>query len=126
MVSDSEDKAQKILRKFYGEKAFIRKLPDFKTTGLMTGGLPDYLIIHTRKHRWFEIKNLDVRSKSFPHSAFTPQQLIVFRQMFDAGAKIFILITQGKKDAKRGFMLCINFSPIGTIKFPCIMVCRYK
>ena len=96
MVSNSENKAQKLLRKMFGKFAFIRKIPDYKATGMVLGGLPDYLVISNGNHFWFEIKQLSKDKKSLPYNTFTDQQFMTFRQMMDNGAIIRIVLYNGK------------------------------
>jgi penicillin-binding protein-related factor A (putative recombinase) len=98
MVQNSENKAQKYLKEFYkGENTFIRKIPDFKQTGSMIGGLPDYLVINNGYTVWYEIKYLTDKKKSFSINEFTEQQLQIFSKMSVSGANINILIYWGKE-----------------------------
>jgi len=92
MSSNSETKAQKYLREAYGDSAYIKKIPDFKQTGSMIGGMPDYLVVYKSKTYWYEVKQVTNRRKSIGMDDFTPQQLIEFRKLLKAGAKVIILI----------------------------------
>ena len=96
MVQDSEGKAQKLLRNRFTDKAYIKKIPDFKQTGSMNGGLPDYLVVNDGITRWFEIKYINTKKKSFAYKEFTNQQLIEFRKLYLAGADITIIVYFGK------------------------------
>jgi penicillin-binding protein-related factor A (putative recombinase) len=91
-MTDSEVNAQKLLKKEYGREAYIKKIPDFKQTGSMNGGLPDYLVIHNDNTVWWEIKSIDKRRKSFSINEFTDQQLVEFNKMIRAGACIKLLV----------------------------------
>jgi len=95
-MTDSESKARKFLKSYYSEPVYIKKIPDYKVTGSLSGGLPDYLLIKDGFTYWYEIKSLDKKKKSFnPNSSFTNQQLLEFTKMTRNGAIIYILITYG-------------------------------
>jgi len=94
-MENSEVKARKYLKKLH-PKGYIKKMPDFKITGMLKGGMPDYLVIEKGKTIWYEIKTLDQKKKSFPASSFTNQQMIEFRLMYKAKANIKILLYHGK------------------------------
>jgi penicillin-binding protein-related factor A (putative recombinase) len=91
VINSSETKARLFLKKNY-PLAYIRKIPDFKQTGLSSGlGLPDYLVICQGVTTWFEVKA--VKSSSlFPFSAVSESQYIVFSKMVLAGAVIWVLV----------------------------------
>ena len=96
-MENSEVIAQKYLKNRFGtEGVFIRKIPDFKQTGSMIGGLPDYLVICSNTY-WYEIKYLNNRKKSFSIDEFTEQQLPTFNKMLKAKAEIIVLIIWGKE-----------------------------
>jgi len=92
MAIKSETKAQQYLRDKYGENAYIKKIPDFKQTGMLLGGIPDYMVIHNSITRWFEVKFIPTRRKSLSINDFTEQQLIEFTKMLKAGAEIHLII----------------------------------
>lgn len=96
-MTDSEIKAQKYLRNVY-PSAFIRKIPDFKQTGSMLGGLPDYLIITlSGEYIWYEIKLINKNTKTINLlNLFTDQQLPIFTKMERNKANIQILIFHKK------------------------------
>jgi len=96
-MTDSETDAQKLIRKKYGKEAYIKKIPDFKQTGSMNGGLPDYMVLNNGDYTWYEIKYLNIKKKSFSVSEFTDQQLVEFNKMTKAGANIIILAFFGKE-----------------------------
>ena len=95
--SDYEKKAHNFLKKICGDNAYIKKMPDFKQTGSMSGGLPDYMTIDQCVVRWYEIKFVNPKKQSLSFSRFTDQQVIEFRRMTSAGAYIFILIFYDKE-----------------------------
>jgi penicillin-binding protein-related factor A (putative recombinase) len=100
-MTDSEVQAQKYLRDFYGKDAFIQKIPDFKQTSSINGGLPDYLVISKGDTIWFEVKKLCRNKKSITTNDFTLQQLIKFQKMINSGARIFVIIyRQNGKEKK--------------------------
>ena len=71
--------------------AYIKKLPDFKSSGVATArGLPDYLIIYNSKNIWYEVKTIQGKSISRYH--FTDFQLIEFKKMIDNGANLNIWV----------------------------------
>ena len=95
--SDYEKKAHKFLKKICSDNAYIKKMPDFKQTGSMSGGLPDYMTIDQCVVRWYEIKYVNKEKQSLSFSRFTDQQVIEFRRMTSAGAFILILIFYDKE-----------------------------
>lgn len=96
-MTKSEDKARKCIKKFYYNKCYIKKIPDFKVSGILSGGLPDYLIIYKGRTIWYEIKDLEKDKKSFPFTKFTEQQCVEFVSMTRNCAEIYIYITHGKR-----------------------------
>ena len=58
-MTDSENKARKEIKKFYYDKCYIKKIPDFKVSGVLSGGLPDYLTIYKGRTTWYEVKDLE-------------------------------------------------------------------
>ena len=96
MVNQCENKAREYLKNEY-PLAYIKKIPDFKQTGCMVGGLPDYLVIDNGNYYWYEIKYIPHKRKSININDFTEQQLIEFKKMSDADSSINVLIYFGKK-----------------------------
>lgn len=96
-MTNSEDKARKNIKEFYYNKCYIKKIPDFKVSGILSGGLPDYLVIYKGKTIWYEIKDLEKSKKSFSFDKFTEQQCIEFVSMTRNKAEIYIYITHGRK-----------------------------
>jgi penicillin-binding protein-related factor A (putative recombinase) len=90
MPMNSESKAYKLLRRKY-KNAFVHKVPDYKQTLNMHGGLPDYLVINNGKTIWYEIKQ--PKSKKFLSiKDFTQAQIIIFNKMIYSKANIKVLL----------------------------------
>lgn len=90
MVNACEVKFRQYLKKQY-PNAFIKKLPDFKQTGITGGaGLPDYLVIDNGITDWYEVKKVSSATK-FPFSALADVQWVVCRQLVNAGASVWIV-----------------------------------
>jgi penicillin-binding protein-related factor A (putative recombinase) len=94
MTTNSELKGYKCLKKLFPD-TFICKIPDFKQTGNMHGGLPDYLVISCGTTYWFEIKKTK-SNKKLSITDFTSQQLVTFNKMLFNEALVYILIIIGK------------------------------
>lgn len=95
-MTNSESMGQKFLKKYFGPNAYIKKIPDFKQTGSLSGGMPDYMVISNGMTLWYEIKSLSISKKSFAIKEFTDQQLCEFPKIIKAGGKIVILLYHGK------------------------------
>lgn len=66
--------------------AYVKKLPDFKSSGSVQGGLPDYISIVKGITVWYEVKTSDTHTLRLSH--FTSQQVIEFTKMLKVGAVI--------------------------------------
>lgn len=96
-MTDSESKARKKILKFYNNECYIKKIPDYKISGVMSGGLPDYLVIVNGCTIWYEIKSLNEKKKSLTFDTFTNQQCKEFTLMIKHGSLIYIYLIHGKK-----------------------------
>ena len=94
MTTNSEKKGFDYLRKRYGN-AYIRKLPDFKQTNMMLGGLPDYIVVKENKTYFIEIKWM--KGKYITENDFTDQQLVEFFKMYKHTDHVYVLIVSWRK-----------------------------
>jgi len=94
MTTDSEKKGFDYLKKRY-ENAYIRKLPDFKQTNMMLGGLPDYIVVKKNKTYFIEIKWM--KGKYITENDFTEQQLVEFFKMDRYTDYVYVLIVSCRK-----------------------------
>jgi len=126
-MTDSETRAQKFLKEYYGKGVFIKKIPDFKQTGAVLGGLPDFLIIYKGETIWYEVKKISSNRNFLRIADFTNQQLVNFKKMIENGANIKILVYRCKgaqkliidyKDVYKSFIMkrnSLNFSILGVL-----------
>lgn len=116
-MTDSEKKAQKYLKSLHAN-AFIRKMPDFKQTGSMLGGLPDYLVITLNgDYIWYEIKLVSSKSKTVNLlDLFTEQQLPIFDIMYRNKANIMIFMLHKNKKYMIDWKYIKNWVDMGNIK----------
>ena len=73
---------------------FLRKWPDFKSTGVqMFAGMPDY-VITTKEHGTYYVECKSTKNKSLSVSAFQPSQRYEFPRIIKAGGivKVFVHI----------------------------------
>lgn len=97
----SETKFRIYLQKLFGDRTYIRKIPDKKQTGIGAGtGLPDYLVISKDETFWFEVKLVQDKKYNvltFNLNEIADTQWREFIKMHNAGAKIFIAIYLNKE-----------------------------
>jgi hypothetical protein len=94
MVTDSEKKGLDYIKKRYKD-AYIKKLPDFKQTNMLQGGLPDYLVINNDICYFIEIKLM--RGKYITEKDFTSQQLVEFCKIYKNTNYLYVLVVSYKK-----------------------------
>jgi len=106
----SETKFREHLKKVFGEKTFIHKMPDLKQGARGIPGMPDYLCISKGKTMWFEVKTTPSK-KVFNFNLISESQYIIFDKMHNAGAAIYIAIYLNKE------LYIVPYKEIQTLKF---------